>query len=561
MADKRDSDDLGLMTISKVESRRTFNNSELNTVAPPTPFNHQSSIVEELQLENSKLTTALKKTQKELEAAVTAHQDEQQTFAGSGCGKSSVVGKVVELSRKNRSLNAELAAEQNKVKQLEGKLREVIEQHSQKKEELVETKLHKPPSSNGNRETKTIAIVEEQLKEALAKSTEYRNQYQVVKQELKVALKVLNKEVGEGVNVSSLLGTTSGWRGRAQQIIALQNKVTELKQQLQSVKQSSGSETSITLTRRQSQSGGINRQMSTLRKMEKQKQQSLECVSTELESLKEQHGHLEHQFNALKARNKNLTIELKQVKQQLSSLHDKSKHDENLIAMLRLKQKETDQQKHMISAESNDEQQQQHFQQLLLRKDEEIKKLNKQISHMRSVGPDSRDTVVNRQLSAPPTARVSNSTVIPKLLASHNRETLSTPEIEQMKTQLQVLTVERDKLMELVACMQDRMDEAVNAATKLQADLQIQRRKNALQEKRLLHHQGGVTKSKCTENSMEDLEDQLMIQKDENKVLKDCLLNLRQNKQKDTKMMHELLLQSRELYLESIKRITQQLPN
>ena len=53
-----------------------------------------------------------------------------------------------------------------------------------------------------------------------------------------------------------------------------------------------------------------------------------------------------------------------------------------------------------------------------------------------------------------------------------------------------------------------RMDEAVNAATKLQADLQIQRRKNALQEKRLLHHQGGVTKSKCTENSMEDLEDQ-----------------------------------------------------
>ena len=66
---------------------------------------------------------------------------------------------MVELSRKNRSLNAELAAEQNKVKQLEGKLREVIEQHSQKKEELVETKLHKPPSSSGNRETKVRVCV------------------------------------------------------------------------------------------------------------------------------------------------------------------------------------------------------------------------------------------------------------------------------------------------------------------------------------------------------------------------------------------------------------------
>ena len=40
-----------------------------------------------------------------------------------GCGKSSVVGKVVELSRKNRSLSAELASEQNKVKQLEDQLK------------------------------------------------------------------------------------------------------------------------------------------------------------------------------------------------------------------------------------------------------------------------------------------------------------------------------------------------------------------------------------------------------------------------------------------------------
>ena len=49
----------------------------------------------------------------------------------------------------------------------------------------------------------------------------------------------------------------------------------------------------------------------------------------------------------------------------------------------------------------------------------------------------------------------------------------------------------------------------------------------------------------------------LAIQKDENKVLKECLIDLRQDRQKDTKMMHDLLLHSRELYLESINRITQ----
>ena len=52
------------------------------------------------------------------------------------------------------------------------------------------------------------------------------------------------------------------------------------------------------------------------------------------------------------------------------------------------------------------------------------------------------------------------------------------------------------------------MDEAINTATKSQADLQIQRRKNALQEKKLLHHQGGVAKSKCTESCAEELQDQ-----------------------------------------------------
>ena len=49
----------------------------------------------------------------------------------------------------------------------------------------------------------------------------------------------------------------------------------------------------------------------------------------------------------------------------------------------------------------------------------------------------------------------------------------------------------------------------------------------------------------------------LGIQKDENKVLKECLTSLRQEKQKDTKMMHDILLHSRELYLESINKITQ----
>ena len=38
-------------------------------------------------------------------------------------------------------------------------------------------------------------------------------------------LQVLSNEVGDGVTVQSLLNSPSGWRGRAQQILALQKKV------------------------------------------------------------------------------------------------------------------------------------------------------------------------------------------------------------------------------------------------------------------------------------------------------------------------------------------------
>ena len=38
--------------------------------------------------------------------------------------------------------------------------------------------------------------------------------------------KVLAKEVGDGFTVSELLAGVPGWRGRAQQITALQNKVS-----------------------------------------------------------------------------------------------------------------------------------------------------------------------------------------------------------------------------------------------------------------------------------------------------------------------------------------------
>ena len=82
-------------------------------------------------------------------------------YPGGGCGKSSVVGKVVELSRKNRSLSAELASEQNKVKQLEDKLKNfTCEQFQQSNTPLVSTAISLSSSScDHDQDTKVDFII------------------------------------------------------------------------------------------------------------------------------------------------------------------------------------------------------------------------------------------------------------------------------------------------------------------------------------------------------------------------------------------------------------------
>jgi chemotaxis regulatin CheY-phosphate phosphatase CheZ len=79
------------------------------------------------------------------------------------------------------------------------------------------------------------------MKDLQARYTEAKSHLDITKQELKKLQKVLNqfdtnkiflslfqaleKEVGDTVNIQAILNGTSNWRGRQQQIIALQEKV------------------------------------------------------------------------------------------------------------------------------------------------------------------------------------------------------------------------------------------------------------------------------------------------------------------------------------------------
>ena len=164
--------------------------------------------VEQLQLDTTRLKLELKQRDKKITELEQTRREERAALGAAG---SSATQRIVELSKKNRELNAELATEKNHLRELQKKLQE---KSSTQKETSVD-------SSNKGRESKhppvlqeesgsVIAQLQGQLQQTKLKMAEQRNQCQVLKQELKLAQKVITKEVGEGVSMSVLLSGVSG---------------------------------------------------------------------------------------------------------------------------------------------------------------------------------------------------------------------------------------------------------------------------------------------------------------------------------------------------------------
>ncbi|XP_051468298.1 coiled-coil domain-containing protein 13 isoform X3 [Apus apus] len=168
-------------------------------------------------------------------------QEDRLALSGaSGLAGDVVATKIVELAKKNREITAEAEREKAKVKQLSNKVKEL--------EKELQTAVGKIQSlggcdagikqsalkmTEGNlAESPEVKALQEKLTTANMKVLDYRNQLQSAKQELKMTQKLLANEVGEDVNIQSLLINSGGWRGRAQQILVLQSKVRELESQL-----------------------------------------------------------------------------------------------------------------------------------------------------------------------------------------------------------------------------------------------------------------------------------------------------------------------------------------
>ncbi|XP_066169680.1 coiled-coil domain-containing protein 13 [Sylvia atricapilla] len=306
----------------------------------------------EVRDENSRLYKLVSEKDFEIIQLQKRVQDERLALSGvSGLAGDVAATKIVELAKKNREMTAEFESERARVKQLNHKVKE-LERELQAATEKVHSLGGDAAGIKGSTlkilegnlaESPEVKVLQEKLSAANTKVTEYRNQLQNVKQELKLTQKILAKEVGEDVNIQSLLTNAGSWRGRAQQILLLQTRVKELEHKLSQYK----IKTSLLEMGEGFLSCPEPRKLSVqeknllkIRSLQKEKKDSLEKLTGQHNTLQKKHEELKIKCDASKARNQMLCEEVKMLKAQIGTLLEKGRHDDELIDALLSQQKQ-----------------------------------------------------------------------------------------------------------------------------------------------------------------------------------------------------------------------------
>lgn len=560
--DKEHHDDLDLKTTSQLDADQRQKHDQrleqkFKEALPDTRHDDLQSLVDRVQIENTKLKSSLTQTQAQLAELTRRWEDEREAYGNSG---GTATQRIIELSKKTRELNAEVASEQNLVRHLQKKLKEATSKVNENKQnqppEPVDIKAE--PGSIENLQAITEQL-KEQLKVSSQRKVEYRNECQLLKQELKLSRKVISREVGEEVDTSSLLNSASGgWRGRAQQIITLQNKVNELQKKVKLAGEPLGSSPGLN-----SAVNADTRQVHALKKLEATKKKSLADSELELGSLKSEYSKLEQQCLALKSRNKTLTADLKSIRERVGSREGKvwggiqeASCDSQTVAKVTLD----------ASDKFSLEQQNKKLQTQLTKCVNELHSL-KEVTQKRSKNkakqPRSAPQAGPLPPLIPPPGMRGSKQPSPSLNTTNSAglsiKTMPPENSFNRDMLTEVAHIEKERLSELVLSLQLRLHSSADKMIHTEMELRNARQKITRLEKQVIriptrtNIRAGVQTVTTSE-----LEAELEIQRNENEVIKETLNQTRQDKLTDMKLFQDTIRETKQLFVESVKQLQSQ---
>lgn len=241
---------------------------------------------------------------------------EQLDIVGKGSNIAS--NKIIDLSKKNRQLTAELQAFKCKYGLLEAQ-NKILETESKEKVsdgdgigdgigDVEYPPEHELKSQLNSLQTK-LGITSSKLCEVLSQNSQLKN-------DLKLAQKCIQQEIGENMTLQALSQGNSNWRGRAQQICNLQSKICDLKIRL---------------------SENCTPDDKCKPKRETNKSCEIDALKKDLAIANQTIDELTFKISALKARGKILNEECAACKAKSLLLLDKSKLDEEYIKELNVR--------------------------------------------------------------------------------------------------------------------------------------------------------------------------------------------------------------------------------
>nr|XP_020728052.1 coiled-coil domain-containing protein 13 isoform X3 [Odocoileus virginianus texanus] len=481
--------------------------------------------------ENGRLYKLLKERDFEIKHLKKKIEEDRFAFTGTaGVAGDVIATKIVELSKKNRVLMAESEGAKTRVRQLSNRIQE-LEQELQ----MVQARLPaKEPTDAGGKPLRTqtgdrvlpenpeVKVLQDRLAATNLKMSDLRNQIQAVKQELRMAQKVLTSEVGEDVNIQQLLSSPGTWRGRAQQILVLQSKVRELEKQLgqtRSRSEETASELSVYPDPRKLSAQEKN--LLRIRNLEREKQEGWEKLAAERDALQRELEELKKKFEGMRSRNKVLSSEVKSLRSQMGTLAEKGRHDDELIdalmdqlkqlqeilSSLSLQEEKTRVSQHRLDQQLNSEAQRSsslvaQLRAMVAEREAKVRQLELEIGqlslqYLRNKGVDegSSGPEVSRAsaklpddpgLTKPPASEGDHAGRLgsSRFLDSPEQKGWQT-QVTEFKALWQAAEVERDRLTEFVTVLQKRVEERNSKLLESERRLQEERHRAVVLEQHL----------------------------------------------------------------------------